>query len=100
MVRAARQFSTAIGMIGCLFTVESSAQYTANVFRRVLMIKVGDAVATSFTIEVDNKQYLVTAKHVVAGLEGKGKIDVRRDDKWLRVDVIVQKCADPIDIAH
>lgn len=33
---------------------------------RVFMIKYGEAIGTSFVIDVDNKQYFVTAKHVIS----------------------------------
>ncbi len=41
---------------------------TANVLTRVFQIKAGDKIGTAFTIEVHERQYLVTAKHVVEEL--------------------------------
>jgi hypothetical protein len=42
---------------------------TANVLTRVLRchIKNGDSYGTGYTISVDDRQYLVTAKHMVEG---------------------------------
>ena len=37
---------------------------TSNMLYRVLPIKVGNTTGTVFTMEVDGKQYLITAKHV------------------------------------
>ncbi len=83
----------------CLATPLASAQVTSNVFRRVLMVQVGSATATSFTIDVDGRQYLVTAKHVVAKLKAEDSISVSTNDLWTPVKVKVFRCADPIDIA-
>jgi hypothetical protein len=77
----------------------SFAQVTANVFRRVLMIRTHASEGTAFTIEVDARQYLVTAKHLVAGLRPEDVISVRRGDNWDDVAVKVFRCDEPIDIA-
>jgi hypothetical protein len=62
---------------------------TANVLMRVLNIKVGDGSATAFTIEVDGRQYIVTARHVVKALVGKATVEFQRDRKWIQVPVTV-----------
>ena len=36
-----------------------------NVLTRVFNLRMGSQTATGFTIEVDNRQYLVTARHVI-----------------------------------
>ena len=36
----------------------------SNILNRVLQIRVGNNTGTAFTIEVDDKQYLITAKHL------------------------------------
>ena len=35
---------------------------TSNVLHRVFLIKYGDKFGSSFTIDVDNRQYLISAK--------------------------------------
>jgi hypothetical protein len=79
----------------------ASAQITANVFRRVLMIRgMGStSFGTGFTLEADGRQYLVTAKHVVAGLKTEGSIEIRQGEAWLPLPVKVLRCDDPVDIA-
>lgn len=79
----------------------SKAQVTSNVFMRVLQLQVGEEVGTSFTIDIDGKQYLVTAKHIVAALpDGSDSlVKVRTKGGWSEIHVIVFKCADPVDIA-
>jgi len=62
-------------------TVKRGAQVTSNVFQRVLKLRVNagtnrEMTATAFTVDVDGREYLITAKHVVKGLEKEDKIDV------------------------
>jgi S1-C subfamily serine protease len=55
-----------------------------EILQRTLRIKVGERAATAFTIDYQGKLYLVTAKHVVAGLPQNGAtIQVWRSDKWV-----------------
>jgi len=80
------------------------AQITSNVFERVLKIRVNggtphESAATAFTIDVDGREYLVTAKHVVNELKESDKIDIYADGKWLSLAVTLFRCDDPIDIA-
>ena len=73
---------------------------TANILKRVKRIVVGTTSGTTFTIEVDQRQYLITAKHVVATLKDKGEITVCESSKnCTALPVKVLRCADPIDIA-
>jgi S1-C subfamily serine protease len=77
----------------------SEAQITTNVFRRVLMLRVGESTGTGFTVDVDKREYLVTAKHLVDGLNDRATIDVMRGNKWVPITVKVFRCQDPIDVA-
>ena len=54
---------------------------------------------TAFTVDVDGRQYLLTAKHVVAKLATNDFIEYARAGKWVRLPVQVFKCDDPTDIA-
>jgi hypothetical protein len=84
-----------------LFGWPSSAvcQITDTAFKRVLEIKVGNYAGTAFTIEVDGKQYLVTAKHLVANLSGQQTINMRTDEGWKELKVKVYPYEDPVDVA-
>lgn len=87
-----------------LGSIESSAQVTSNVFERVLNVRVNagtpnEATATAFTIDVDGREYLITAKHVVQGLHESDRVDVFMNDHWTPLAVKVLRCLDPIDIA-
>jgi Trypsin-like peptidase domain len=74
---------------------------TSNVLLRVKRIIAGPASGTAFTIEVDKRQHIVTAKHVVATLNGDtSTIQLCEDhNKCADVQVTVLRCDDPIDIA-
>lgn len=73
---------------------------TSNVLKRVVRIVVGQASGTAFTLDVDGHQYLITAKHVVAGLlNEQSKIQVCGDGGCTEREITVLRCDDPIDIA-
>lgn len=73
---------------------------TTNILQRVFQLGIGyEATATCFTIDVDNKQYLCTAKHV---LEGRDDRDIRilHDGRWKSLDAeLIGFGADGSDIA-
>lgn len=81
------------------FTTVVCAQVTSNVINRVFLVKGPAEAGTAFTIEVDGRQYLVTAKHVVDGMKQDDSIQIRKDDQWSAVPVKVLRCNDPVDIA-
>lgn len=54
---------------------------TANFIHRTFRIRVGDSLGTAFTIDVDGRQYLVTARHVLAGLN-PAEIGVFSNNEW------------------
>jgi trypsin-like peptidase len=81
-----------------------AAQVTSNVFERVLKVRVNpgtahEGIATAFTVDVDGRQYLVTAKHVVAGIKDEDTIEIFKGDSWSTSVVKIFRCDDPIDIA-
>jgi len=81
------------------FTALVGAQVTSNVIYRVFLIKGPAEAGSAFTIEVDGRQYLVTAKHVVKGMKEDDVIQIRRNDQWSSLAVKVFRCDDPADIA-
>lgn len=54
---------------------------------------------TAFTVDVDGRQYLIIAKHVVKGVRDDDTIQIRRNDQWSPLRVQVFRCDDPVDIA-
>lgn len=49
---------------------------------RTFKIEYGGGLGTAFALDIDNKQYLVTAKHCVKDIAGKSEIKLFRDGKW------------------
>jgi S1-C subfamily serine protease len=72
----------------------------ANVLTRVFQLRYKGGLATAFTIEVDGKQYLVTARHAVIGIAAKDVVELRRETDWQSVEVRPIPVAPPeVDIA-
>ena len=86
-------------ILGALVTPSAWPQLNAGVLMRVVMIWAGSNVGTGFTIDVDGRQYLITAKHVTAGLKQKDHVQIKKGQTWIPLSVEVMRCADPIDIA-
>jgi S1-C subfamily serine protease len=55
---------------------------TSNVLYRVLRIRTANAMGSSFTIEIDGKQYLITARHVLEGFGAEGEVELWLDGRW------------------
>ena len=79
--------------------MQVQAQVTSNVLERVLMLQVGSKTGTAFTIDVDGRQYLITAKHMVEGLRHEDTIRIRKGGAWSPLRVTIFRCDDPVDIA-
>ena len=58
---------------------------TTNVLLRVFPLRIGSEGGTAFTIEIDQKQYIVTAKHILVG-DMPPEIDIQLDE-WITVPV-------------
>ena len=53
-----------------------------KILQRTFHIAHAGSIGTGFTLDADGRQYLATAKHVVAGLEPNATIGVLRDGEW------------------
>jgi hypothetical protein len=85
-----------------LFVISAAStngQVPNNVLTRVLLIQVGADAGSGFTVDVDGRQYIITAKHVVSTVKDNDSIRVHRLDGWKAVHVKVLRCDDPVDIA-
>lgn len=60
---------------------------TSNVLHRVFFIKYGNQVGTGFTIDIDNRQYLISAKHFLIKLKEVDSIEIFHEAKWKRIKV-------------
>lgn len=94
-----------LAMISCLVTAGlvapecASGQVVSNVLTRVLLIKIGTEQGSGFTLDIEGRQYLITAKHLVKDLKDKASVLIRENQTWVPVDVSIFPCADPVDIA-
>jgi hypothetical protein len=90
-------------LLGLVISLRCHSQVPDNVVRRTLLIKVPspNGYGTAFTIDVDGRQYLITARHVVTSIDNAMRvgINVQRKSGWFPLQVIVYKCDDPVDIA-
>lgn len=60
---------------------------TSNVIHRVFRIQYAGRGGTGFTIEVDGKEYLVTAKHIVETLDGNGIVSIFSNGDWREEEI-------------
>lgn len=74
--------------VGLVPSAKCHAQIASNVLTRVFQARFGDSIGTVFTIEVNDRQYLITAKHVVAGVKPGNSISLLMGkDNWFDVRV-------------
>lgn len=70
-------------LVGFLAGVVAWAQVpTSNVLYRVLRIKTATATGSAFTVEVDGKQYLITARHLLEGFENGREVELWLGGRW------------------
>lgn len=60
---------------------------TSNVLNRVFNISWNGSLGTGFAIDVDNKQYLITARHVVDEIISGDMLFILHDNQWKYVKV-------------
>lgn len=76
----------------CSESESSGMGLTSNITSRTFLIKFKNDYGTAFTIEVNNRQYLITARHVVEGIGDKGTIFIFHDSVWKPLEVKVIYC--------
>lgn len=73
---------------------------TANLIHRTFRIRCGDSIGTGFTIDIDGRQYFVTASHVLVNLVQRGEVHIFGKTQWTPVRVqLVGHAPYPIDIS-
>jgi hypothetical protein len=60
-------------------TVRSASVITSNVLQRTFAIQYNGEIGTAFTIDIEGRQYLITAKHVVARISENAQIGIFND---------------------
>ncbi len=59
---------------------------TNNILQRVHKVRVGQNVATGFTIEVDEKQYFITARHLLDDTSPTVPVEIFHDGEWRKIN--------------
>ena len=73
---------------------------TTNVLHRVFVLIVQAEQGTGFTIEVDNKQYIITAKHLAKNIKKKDSVKIIHQNKEKLIKtVLVGHCDGENDIS-
>lgn len=73
---------------------------TSNVIYRVLRIRTPTDTGSAFTIEVDGRQYLITARHLLEGFGSEGEVDLWMEERWSRLRArAIYPAKETVDIA-
>jgi hypothetical protein len=85
----------------CIASSWTHAQVpTSNVIYRVLKIRTPTHIGSAFTIEVDGRQYLITARHLLEGFGSEGEVDLWMEERWSRVrGRVIYPAKETVDIA-
>ena len=72
---------------------------TANILQRTFLIRYKGNTGTCFTIDVQGRRYLITAKHVVDSIRDDAVVDISHNRGWLPLRVrLVGHGAGDIDV--
>lgn len=70
-----------------LLNTSFCANITSSALRRIIFIKYKDNCGTAFTTEVNNKQYIITAKHILKGINHIDEIYIFYQNEWKKMKV-------------
>jgi hypothetical protein len=71
-----------------------------NILQQTFKIKYGDSIGTCFTIDIEDKQYIITARHVVEKIMASDMISIQHNKQWVNLSVgLVGLCPDDVDVA-
>jgi len=81
-------------------SVSEAGAVTANVLQRVFSLRTTEGTGTCFTIEVDDRQYLITAKHMLNAADPSTTVEILRNKEWLKLHFRrIEVKPDAVDIA-
>ena len=60
---------------------------TSNILQRTFQIRYAGSTGTCFTIDVESRRYLVTARHVVESLENDAVVEISHNRAWVPLPV-------------
>jgi S1-C subfamily serine protease len=61
------------------------AVVTENVLTRVFALRFGSELVSGFAIELDERQYLVTARHALSASVSTGTVEVLQNKSWVQL---------------
>ena len=77
----------------------ATVSVTANILQRTFLIHHEGNTGTCFSIDVEGRRYLITAKHVVEPMGDEAVVEISHESGWLRVPVrLVGHGAGEIDV--
>jgi S1-C subfamily serine protease len=91
-----------VALVAMLQATGLSAQPTGNVLMRVFHLRFGATTGTAFLLDYENKQYFITARHIMASAGQKANIELLgpRYSTWKTFGVTVLKGRnDCVDVA-
>lgn len=59
---------------------------TESVLKRTFRLKYASSTGTCFTLDIDGRQYLITAKHVTEGIRPRDAIEMHYQGMWRRLE--------------
>lgn len=72
----------------------------SDILQRTFRLQFGSGTATCFALDIDGKQYLITARHVVEGILATDRISIMHDKQWKEVECnLIGMGQGPVDIA-
>lgn len=87
-----------IASVAATGAMMATSMVPQNILSRVFSLRIGNNIASGFTIEVDGRQYLITARHFVPS--SSREVDVFRNGTWVAIpfrSVLVEPAS--VDIA-
>jgi hypothetical protein len=85
---------TLLQVLFILTSIGSYSQVSSDVYQRTFILRTTVGTGTAFAIDIDNRQYLVTARRMVAGLGDHNQVSVFREKQWKSLEVRIFRCKD------
>jgi len=71
---------------------------TSNILKRVLHVKYKNNIGSAFTIDLQNKQFLVSARHIFEELIWQDTIEIMQNEVWKPLYLSPIFCENGVDI--
>jgi len=105
--------SLALVLLTLFVSFDADAQVPVNVIFNVFQIHTPAGYGSAFTMQVNDRQYLITAKHMIKNLNADGSVEnielrilkgtnlpsSESSLDWKKISISVFPCREPIDIA-